>query len=289
LPIGALWTTAPFFYPGEFLDFVLDGLHIYRRRHTRRHKDLPEGSENFPEYYRRNFHFQTDGYFSTQSAARYDRQVDLLFGGTAEAMRRLWVRPLLEEPGMEEARLAKGESLRILELGCGAGSATVSFLGVFPEADVTGLDLSVPYLEYAGERFSPEFLRALGRESGKPVHWISANAEAIPAELNGMDIISSIFMFHELPLEARKTILAEAFRALKPGGYFIFIDAIQKGESEAADRVLPTFPKSYHEPFFTDYTQHAMETLVAEAGFQVAKSGVGLLSKFILAKKPPIV
>ncbi len=54
---------------------------------ARRHGDpadrlLPKApADRYPSYYRRKFHFQSDGYLSEASAERYDHQVEVLFGG----------------------------------------------------------------------------------------------------------------------------------------------------------------------------------------------------------------
>ena len=50
-------------------------------------RELPENAapDRYPGYYTRNFHYQTDGYLGHTSAALYDLQVELLFGGTAIA------------------------------------------------------------------------------------------------------------------------------------------------------------------------------------------------------------
>ena len=42
----------------------------------------------YPRYYLQNFHFQSDGYLSDKSAKLYDYQVEILFTGGADAMRR---------------------------------------------------------------------------------------------------------------------------------------------------------------------------------------------------------
>ena len=42
-----------------------------------------------PEYFKRNYHYQTDGYFSFDSAMRYDHQIELLFLGTGHIMRKV--------------------------------------------------------------------------------------------------------------------------------------------------------------------------------------------------------
>ena len=51
---------------------------------------------NYPEYFLQHFHWQTDGYLSRKSAELYDYQVEALFAGTTDAMRRvLAAAPLL--------------------------------------------------------------------------------------------------------------------------------------------------------------------------------------------------
>ncbi|MBT8495021.1 MAG: class I SAM-dependent methyltransferase, partial [Deltaproteobacteria bacterium] len=70
----------------------------YRRAKKRNYKDLPDeaSSDRYPDYYRRNFHWQTDGYFSRRSAEIYDIGVEFLFGGTADVMRRQIMPPIYD-------------------------------------------------------------------------------------------------------------------------------------------------------------------------------------------------
>jgi hypothetical protein len=53
-------------------------------------------TEGYPSYYLQNFHHQTDGYLSDMSANLYDLQVEILFNGSADAMRRRILAPLKE-------------------------------------------------------------------------------------------------------------------------------------------------------------------------------------------------
>merc|ERR1712216_542124 len=56
--------------------------------------------KRYPKYYAQNFHYQTDGWLSNESARLYDFQVETLFLGSADAMRRRCLPHLniLEDP-----------------------------------------------------------------------------------------------------------------------------------------------------------------------------------------------
>jgi len=70
--------------------FFEDLPEIHRRREGRAHNEIfnknTRGTR--PRYYLQNFHFQTGGWLTDESAERYDTQVEVLLKGTANAMRR---------------------------------------------------------------------------------------------------------------------------------------------------------------------------------------------------------
>ena len=66
---------------------------IWQRKQNREYQSFaPQiDKEGYPRYYLQNFHYQTDGYLSDMSANLYDLQVEILFNGGADAMRRrIW-------------------------------------------------------------------------------------------------------------------------------------------------------------------------------------------------------
>src|SRR5438445_587283 len=75
--------------------------------------------DRYPRYYARNFHYQSEGYLGQTSAALYDLQVELLFGGTADAMRRRILPPVVRFARARNASAA--HPLRILDVACGTG------------------------------------------------------------------------------------------------------------------------------------------------------------------------
>ena len=82
--------------------------------------------KELPNYYKRNFHYQTDGYLSKQSAQIYNHQVELLFSGTANMMRKMLFKKIseLNYERKYEKKYEREKEHKILELACGNGVFT---------------------------------------------------------------------------------------------------------------------------------------------------------------------
>ena len=88
-----------------------------RRKRNATHEVLnAETRGRRPDYYLQNFHFQSGGWLTEESADRYDTQVEVLFKGTANAMRRQALPPLAEAFAGRDQR-----TLRLIDIGCGTG------------------------------------------------------------------------------------------------------------------------------------------------------------------------
>ena len=95
-----------------------------------------------------------------------------------------------------------------------------------------GLDLSRTYLEET--RRNLEGLRG--------AELIEAAAEKMPLADASVDIVTCIFLFHELPPDVRRQVTAEIARVLKPGGLFVFLDSLQMGDKPGWDGLLGGLP-----------------------------------------------
>jgi len=209
-----------------------------RRRNASREVLSEQTRGRRPDYYLRNFHFQSGGWLTQESADRYDTQVEVLFKGTANAMRRQALPPLHEAFAGRDQR-----GLRLLDIGCGTGRLLDFIKQAWPRLPVTGLDLSEAYLCHARRH-----LRRWSR-----VGLVVGNAEAIPAPAESFDAITSTFMLHELPPDARRTVIGECARVLRPGGRLVLVDSLQRGDEPDYDALLEHFPQHYHEPYFASY------------------------------------
>jgi ubiquinone/menaquinone biosynthesis C-methylase UbiE len=246
---------------------LLDGYIISRRRQEKISHDFSPDAEELlkevPEYYQRNFHYQSGGYLTDKSADLYEHQVEILFSGAGDAMRRLLL-PLLKEKFPHN-----GEGLHFLEVAAGTGRLTRFVKLTFPKAKITVMDLSWPYLKKAQSNLA-DFSR---------IDFIQGKAEELPFQDSAFDAVFSCFLFHELPLEIRRRVVSETFRVLKPGGAMGMVDSVQNEDAKDFKWALEQFPQDFHEPFFKNYVMNPMEGLMMYQGFENIVKNQGFLSK----------
>ena len=250
---------------------VVDLPRVAMRRKDNRWRDLPTdvNLERFPHYYRRNFHWQTDGWLSRRSARAYDLEVELLFGGTADIMRRMAIPPLVEA-------LRDRPAPRILDVGCGTGRFLLQAAAALPRARWYGVDLSAFYVKEATETLAEV----------PDVSLIVDNAESMPFQDGAFDAVTSVFLFHELPRATRRAVLREMARVAGPGGAVVVCDSAQAIESAALLPALEGFARTYHEPFYMDYVRDPLEDLFREVGLEVVSTQPYSVSKVVAGRVP---
>tara|TARA_R110000824_G_scaffold366730_3_gene555827 strand:- start:91902 stop:92942 length:1041 start_codon:yes stop_codon:yes gene_type:complete len=254
------------------LRFFKDVRKVDERRLSRRHSEVlsEELRDRFPRYYLQNFHYQTDGWLSENSAKLYDTQVEVLFAGTAGAMRRQALVPL--------SQILKGRDQRklsMLEVACGTGGFVSDVLDNYPKLNVTAFDLSPAYVAEAKARLRPRRNLAI----------VEGNAEVMPVADASQDVAVCIYLFHELPPKVRKSVVAEMARVLKPGGTAIILDALQTGDTPDFDGLLEVFPIGFHEPYFTSYLSEDFAKLFGAQGFVQTSATPAFLSKTMVFEK----
>jgi ubiquinone/menaquinone biosynthesis C-methylase UbiE len=229
------------------VDFFTDLAAVEERRHGGREGRVLAAAPNgqYPRYYLQNFHFQSDGYLSAASAERYDHQVEVLFGGGAAAMRRQALVPLKKALG------GRGGPARLLDIGCGTGQFLRTIKENHPRLHVTGLDLSPHYLAVARRLLAP----------WSRTRFVAGPAEAMPFAEGEFDVVTSVYLFHELPPRVRRAVVTEIRRVLKPGGAAILVDSLQKGDEPLYDTMIDYFPVAFHEPYYTSYVREDLDRL----------------------------
>ncbi|HEX3653443.1 MAG TPA: class I SAM-dependent methyltransferase [Rhizomicrobium sp.] len=250
--------------------FLIDAPGVVARNKRNAHDEVGTRANGLPRYYRQNFHFQTDGYLSDHSARLYDFQVEALFAGTADAMRRrAWV-PIVKY--LNRTRVKKPV---LLDIGAGTGAFLSFAKSVRPDLRAIALDLSEPYLARAR--------RVLQKH--RDVEFIAAPAEAMPLPNGSIDAAIGIFLFHELPPKIRAEAAREIARVLKPGGIFVLGDTLQYGDAPAFDGLLDVFPSLVYEPYYSSYAKADLDALFRAAGLKRAATDIAYLTKIAIFEK----
>jgi ubiquinone/menaquinone biosynthesis C-methylase UbiE len=255
---------------------------------------------SYPAYYTTSFHAYDEGNLGWRPAMEVEVAAKAVHA-------RIW--PEAGAAGDARLRQSYHDVLRaqlpqaprdIVDLGCGVGMSTETLQAIFPEARLTGVDLSPYFLAVAKyreeERRKDEGMGRWGYGEntllnganplttsspyhsissptawGKPLprlHWHHAPAEDTRLPEASFDLVSICLVFHELPQSAAKAIIREARRLLRPGGHLAIMD--MNPESEVLKNMPPfvfTLLKST-EPYLDEYFTLDIEAAFVEAGFE---------------------
>jgi ubiquinone/menaquinone biosynthesis C-methylase UbiE len=233
-------------------------------------REVAKGEERYPAYYLQNFHYQTGGWLSQDSARLYDTQVEILFGGAADAMRRIALGSLARA-----IRGADQRRVKLLDVACGNGRFLRQVLDAFPRIPASGLDLSPAYCAEARRRLA----------DWPQVEIVNGAVEQAPFEAESFDAVTCIYLFHELPPRVRRDAAREIARVLKTGGVFVMADSIQTGDAADLDRMLEYFPVGFHEPYFGSYLAEDFTGLFAEVGLDLEQTELAFLTKVMRFRK----
>lgn len=198
----------------------------------------------YPCYYTsQDFHGIARGYLNPIAAITYDPVTAL-----ASPPHEQWIRRKL-------IAAIQGQPQRILDLGCGTGSATLMLKQEFPTATVTGLDLSPYMLVVAAQK---------ARKAKQSIQWQHGLAEATGLQDNQFDLVTASFLLHETPPEISQAILQECFRLLKSGGQVLVLDGNQR-RLRHANWLIQLF----REPYSKVYAAGDVQAWMSAVGFDV--------------------
>jgi ubiquinone/menaquinone biosynthesis C-methylase UbiE len=236
-----------------------------------------------PDYYLQHFHHQSDGWLSSASARRWEFQVETRFIGSAGTMRR---RALPHIKKFMMGRDARETS--VLDVASGTGQFLHFVRENFPDLMCTSVELSPYYLEAVRD------VHKVFSNSGS-LRLVNANAESLPFGKEEFDMVTNVYLFHELPAYARVNVAKEICRVLKPGGIFVFVDSAQLGDAkarggyyeDALTHSLNGFSENHHEPYHKEYiNQDMVELFHKETNLRHETTSVAFVSKVMIFSKP---
>ncbi|MEC4986984.1 MAG: class I SAM-dependent methyltransferase [Oscillatoria sp. PMC 1068.18] len=213
----------------------------------------------YPEYYRRSFHAYDRGNLSWDAAlevevAAYTVHATIWEGTGAKGdpMLRESYHNLLQEQIPIQPK-------NILDLACSVGMSSFALQAIYPDAQVTGVDLSPYFLAVANYQ---------NKQRQQNISWLHAAAEKTGLPEQSFDFVSAFLLFHELPQSAAKEILAEARRLLRPGGYLGIMDMNPRSPIYTKmPAYIFTLLKST-EPYLDQYFTLDLASAIADAGFE---------------------
>ena len=94
---------------------------------------------------------------------------------------------------------------------------------------------------------------------------VHAKAESMPFPEASFDVVTCVYLLHEIPAEARRAVAAEVARVLKPGGVLVLADSIQLGDRPHLDKHLGRFG-DFNEPHYRDYIASELVSVFGPEG-----------------------
>ena len=151
------------------------------------------------------------------------------------------------------------EPARILDLGCGIGGSTMPLANRFSSAEIWGIDLAEPMLRVAHRLFE---------ENGKRAVFVQGDASETDFSDGFFDVVTATILFHEVPVELGQKIVSEAYRILRPGGWFVV------GDVEPYRKLSPyrAFMSDWQtdnngEPFWRGFLESDLPQWFRDTGF----------------------
>lgn len=181
------------------------------------------------------------------------RYVTAVFGGDIFRQRRA----VLDH-------LPRNDYRRVFEMGVSSGYHTLALADAFPQAQISGCDVSGAMLAQA---------QRVANARGLAWTLYVGQAEDTRLPAGSFDLVSSFILLHELPQRAIRATFVEAFRLLESGGAMIMTDVAPYAQHDR----LTAWRNDHNarfggEPYWREAGHADTVQLAREAGFARARA-----------------
>lgn len=156
----------------------------------------------------------------------------------------------------------------ILDMGCSTGHYTLALSEIFPDADITGVEVSLSTLEHA---------RRVGNSKGYAwkLHQAKAEDTGLPDE--SFELVTSYILLHEMPANAVRSVFKEAFRVARRGADMLMSDVTRYAALDKLGVFRADYGAKYGgEPHWRESASLDLAQIARDAGFvDVVSEGVG--------------
>ncbi|MGH8137522.1 MAG: class I SAM-dependent methyltransferase [Steroidobacteraceae bacterium] len=149
---------------------------------------------------------------------------------------------------------------KILDLGCTIGHNTLPWKQTYPDAEITGIDVTGSCLKYAAAR---------ARMQGVDVCFRQMNAAKLDYPDASFDLVFSSMFLHELPRQTLARVFAEIHRVLRSGGLMLHMELPPNSQTGAFEGFYLDWDCYYNvEPYYKAYRDRSPPEVCAQAGFK---------------------
>ncbi|MEM7568613.1 MAG: methyltransferase domain-containing protein [Pseudomonadota bacterium] len=206
-----------------------------------------------------DFHRTAGGWDSHEHAGLvhgeiiHKRMVDKLYPGGIFKQRR-FVADLAPQDHYDQ----------ILEMGTSTGHYTQALQQAYPDAQITGVELSPSTLHQAAR---------VANANGWAWKLYQRPAEDTGFDDSSFDLVTSFILLHEIPADIIRAVFKEAFRVAKPGGDMIMSDVTRYADMDKLGEWKADFGAMVGgEPWWRESASLDLGAVAEEAGFVDVKA-----------------
>jgi 2-polyprenyl-3-methyl-5-hydroxy-6-metoxy-1,4-benzoquinol methylase len=119
-------------------------------------------------------------------------------------------------PKLPEVGTKLKEGIRVLDMGCGGGGLMIRIAKANPNCSCVGVDV-----DYHGIELARTNIAKAGLEDRVSASLMDGGEIDFADEF---ELVTMFEVLHEIPLEVRPQVLANCYKALKPGGRLFILD-----------------------------------------------------------------